>query len=178
MQTGARAPAASSVSSPAAGVLVTGSDFVDVVGSSGAAPCHGRWERERKTVAVAPQMLASSIHMHARMGRRPRLFRPGRGCNTLASGEGARQAAIIVCMYKRECGSCLLGNVGVAAFDGGCRLLHDYAARQHISRRRQACACACPCACARARALVHAHVHMLIHVHMHVHLHMRSPTRM
>ena len=42
MQTGVRAPGASSVSSAAAGVLVTVSDFAGVVGLSGVAPCHKR----------------------------------------------------------------------------------------------------------------------------------------
>ena len=42
MQTGVRAPGASSVSSPAVGVLVTVSDFAGVVGLSGGAPCHDR----------------------------------------------------------------------------------------------------------------------------------------
>ena len=42
MQTGVRAPGASSVSSAAAGVLVTVSDFAGVVGLSGDAPCHDR----------------------------------------------------------------------------------------------------------------------------------------
>ena len=48
MQTGVRA----SVSSPAAGVLVTVADFADVVGSSGDAPCHGRWGVHAKIEAV------------------------------------------------------------------------------------------------------------------------------
>jgi hypothetical protein len=42
MQTGVRAPGASSVSSPAAGVLVMVSAFAGVVGLSGDAPCHDR----------------------------------------------------------------------------------------------------------------------------------------
>ena len=44
MQTGVRAPGASSVSSAAAGVRVTVSDFAGVVGWSGDAPCHDRRE--------------------------------------------------------------------------------------------------------------------------------------
>ena len=42
MQTGVRAPGASSVSSAAAGVLVAVSDVAGVVGLSGDAPCHDR----------------------------------------------------------------------------------------------------------------------------------------
>ena len=42
MQTGVLAPGASSVSSPAGGVLVTVSDFAGVVGLCGDAPCHER----------------------------------------------------------------------------------------------------------------------------------------
>jgi len=42
MPTGVRALVASSVSSAAAGVLVTVSDFAGVAGLSGDAPCHDR----------------------------------------------------------------------------------------------------------------------------------------
>ena len=47
MQTGVRA----SVSSPAAAVLVTVSDFAGVVGWSGDAPCHDRREVSAKLEA-------------------------------------------------------------------------------------------------------------------------------
>ena len=57
MQTGARAPGASSVSSAAAGVLVTVSDFAGVVGLSGDAPCHDRSDVSAniKAVGRSPQ---------------------------------------------------------------------------------------------------------------------------
>ena len=58
MQTGVRAPAASSVSSAAAGVLVSVSDFAGVVGLSGDAPCHDRsGERKYRSSRKIPASL-------------------------------------------------------------------------------------------------------------------------
>ena len=48
MQSGVRAPGASSVSSAAAGVRVTVSDFAGVVGLSGDAPCDDRSDRRKR----------------------------------------------------------------------------------------------------------------------------------
>ena len=57
MQTGVRAPGASSVSSAAAGVLVTVSDFAGVVGLSGDAPCHKRSDLSANIEAIAPRKM-------------------------------------------------------------------------------------------------------------------------
>ena len=67
MQTGVRAPGASSVSSAAAaaGVLMTVSDFAGVVGLSGDAPCHDRdrLHLSAHIEAVAPRkMLAKRVN--------------------------------------------------------------------------------------------------------------------
>ena len=60
MQTGVRAPGASSVSSAAAGVLVTVSDFAGVVGLSGDAPCHeSKRDVSANVEAVALKMPAN-----------------------------------------------------------------------------------------------------------------------
>ena len=58
MQTGVRAPGASSASSRAAGVLVTVSDFAGEDGLSGDAPCHKRSDVSANIEAVAPKMPA------------------------------------------------------------------------------------------------------------------------
>ena len=64
MQTGVRA----SVSSPAVAVLVQVAAFADAVGSSGNAPCQGRWEVSAKVAAeaVAKKLHTSRIHIHMR----------------------------------------------------------------------------------------------------------------
>ena len=59
MQTGVRAPGASSVSSAAAGVLVTVSDFAGVVGLSGDAPCHDRSDRRKRKYQSSRKIPAS-----------------------------------------------------------------------------------------------------------------------
>ena len=62
MQTGVRA----SVSFPALAVLVPVAGFADAVGSSGNAPCQGRWDVSAKVAAeaVATKMPTSRIiHM-------------------------------------------------------------------------------------------------------------------
>ena len=63
MQTGVRR---ATVSFPAVGVLVPVADFADAVGSSGNAPCQGRWDVSAKVAAeaVATKMPTSSIHIH------------------------------------------------------------------------------------------------------------------
>ena len=55
MQTGVRAPGASSVSSRAVDVLVTVSHFAGVVGLSGDAPCHKRLDVSANIEARCPQ---------------------------------------------------------------------------------------------------------------------------
>ena len=64
MQTGVRA----SVSFPAVGVLVPVADFADAVGSSGNAPCQGRWDVSAKVAAeaVAKKLHTRRIHIHMR----------------------------------------------------------------------------------------------------------------
>ena len=56
MQTGVRAPGALSVSSAAAGVLLTVSDFAGVAGLSGDAPCHDSSGVSANIEAVATKM--------------------------------------------------------------------------------------------------------------------------
>ena len=67
MRTGVRAPGASSVSSAAAGVLVTVSDFPGVEGLIGDAPCHDRLDVSANIEAVAPKMPAQRVNACAHL---------------------------------------------------------------------------------------------------------------
>ena len=94
MQTGVRAPGASSVSSAAAGVLVTVSDFAGVVSLSGDAPCHRRSDVSANIEAVAPKMPTQRVNACAHLSEASSLppwawVRQDR----MPSGEGASQAA-------------------------------------------------------------------------------------
>ena len=108
MQTGVRAPGASSASSRAAGVLVTVSDFAGVVGLSGVAPCHERSDVSANIEAVAPKMPAQRVNACAHVSEASSLppwawVRQDR----IPGGQESGRNHGCVCMSERVGAACL-----------------------------------------------------------------------
>ena len=108
MQTGVRAPGASSSSSRAASVLVTVSDFAGVVGLSGVDPCHERSDVSANIEAVAPKMPAHRVNACAHVSEASSLppWAWVRQDRILGGQESGRNHGC-VCMSERVGAACL-----------------------------------------------------------------------
>ena len=148
MQTGVRAPGASSVSSAAAGVLVTVSHFAGVVGLSGDAPCHKRLDVSANIEAVARRkMPAERVSACAHVSEASSLppWAWVRQDRILGGHESGRKQGC-VCMSERVGAACfatwaeLLFLVAAAAFVttqpvGTCQRGEDICLDRHMNMR-------------------------------------------
>jgi hypothetical protein len=179
MRTGVRASGASSVSSVAAGVLVTVSHFAGVVGLSGDAPCHKRSDVSANIEAVARRKRpAKRVNACAHVSEASSLppWAWVRQDRYLGGQESGRNPGC-VCMSERVGAACfatwaeLLLLVAAAAFVttqpvGACQgggymfgqtHVHAYVQVMECSSTTHIGRCSCPCTCSSAWASAGMH---------------------